>query len=390
MQKRLTLLFFCMLIVSSLFAQDDLDAQLLKQTPNCESVAFNSTKLINRYFDQSNIDSISLVVNKWDEFCGETEPLFRVKVLTNITLATFSEDQISERETEMNLIINYLDRKDLAAEKNYHQLYEYYKFYLGYVPLNSDFDLTTVAWATSLLEDNTDLSPSEKAYCLLYSNQTDEFWNYLQSSDMQGSKLADRYNSEKERVENLWDGHLNFFSGVFVPSSSLNDVIGVKPIFGFQLGAKVKKTQLDLTMSFRPGNAKEYYDVYFQGQTFPTRDHLGGYIGLDFARELTNNFKRELDLEWGIGADFMDVISGDPDVTDDSKTLVSFNFNCGLGYRFYLKNMNYIGLHGKYNLINFNNKRGTDLSGNYLSFTLSYNWFGNPTKYKLLEKMKLK
>ena len=390
MLKKLNILLLAFLITSSLFAQDDLDAQLLKQSPNCENVAYNSTLLINELFENSKVDSISLVVTKWENFCGESEPLFRAKVLTKISLATFSEKENSESDTEMSMVLAYLDRKKLSEEQNYHQLYEYYKLYLGYVPLNSNFDLTTTAWASSLLEENDDLRPDEKAFCLLYSNQIDKFWSYLQSSEMQDSKLSKAYEQEKDRVNNMWEGHINFFSGVFVPTASLAEVIGAKSIFGFQLGAKIKKTQLDLSFAFRPGEAKEYYTVYFEDDLVQTQDHLGGYIGLDFARELTNNYKRELDLEWGIAADFMDVISGDPDVSNDSKTLSSFNFNCGLGYRFYFKNMNYIGLHAKYNFVNYKNKKGTGLDGNYLSFTISYNLFGNPNKHGLLEKMKLK
>lgn len=383
-----TLVVLC-LFASTLSAQVDLDAQLLRQTPNCESVAYNSTLLINELFQRSQVDSINQVITRWSNFCGESEPLFRAKVLTKITLATFDEASLTSTD-EMSMVLSYLDRQQLSQEENYHQVYEYYKYYLGYVGLNSEFDLVTVAWATSLLDENSDLKPTEKAYCLLYSNQADAFWAYLQTPEMQNTELAASAKKQEQEVRGMWDGHINFFSGVFVPNSNLYDVIGVKPIIGFQLGAKVKKTQYDFTISYRPGKAKEYYEVQFQGYPVQTRDHAGGYIGIDFARELTNNYKRELDLEWGIGADIMDVISGDPEVSDDSKTLASFNFNCGLGYRFYFKNMNYIGLHAKYNFINYNNKQGTSLSGDYLSFTVSYNLFGNASKYRLLEKMQLK
>jgi len=391
--KQVVLLLALVFSVSNLVAQSDLESLLMKQSPNCENVAFNSAQLINMYFDKSEMDSIDLVINKWENFCGLSEPLFRVKTLLNITLNTFNNEAQSGRNQQFSMALNYCDRISMAQEDNYHQIFEYYKVSFGYIPLNSDFDLTTVAWANNLLENNNDLQPVEKAYCLLYANQTDEFWEYMKSSELQSTTLAEKYKEEVERVDKMWQGNVSFLSGVFVPSSNLNEIFGTKAIFGLQVGAKVKKTQYDLTISFRAGDARKYYETEYYNQLIQTKHHFGGYIGLDLAHELFNNDKTELDFEWGIGGDFIDVVpdeDGSYYTTDDSKTLASLNVNAGLGYRFYLKSMNYIGLHAKYNYVDFNNKRGTDLSGQYVSVTISYHLFGNPARRKALEKMKLK
>lgn len=382
------LLFLCLPFV--LLAQIDLESRLLKQTPNCESVAFNSSQLINDYFVRSQMDSLGMVLEQWKNFCGDSEPLFRARVLNDITLNRFDESKYGDAGQQMNMISVYSDRFKLSSENNHHQIYEYYKIYLGYVPLNSDFDLTTVAWANSLLDDNDDLSATERAYCLLYANRFDEFWAYMKEDSLDETALKQSYYEEVERVRKLWDGHLSLFTGAFIPQSNLNEIIGAKAIFGFQLGAKVGKTQYDFGMAVRGGEAKKPYEVVYDGRLVTTTDHFSGYIGLDFARELTNNYKRELDFLWGIGIDLMDVIEGDTEYYDDSKSLVSYNFNLGLGYRFYLKNMNYIGIHAKYNLVNYKNKGGTNLGGNYFTLGLSYDLFGNPEKYKQLKRMNLK
>lgn len=388
--KKLTSFVILLLFSFGLRAQIDLTSRLLKQTPNCESVAFNSSQLINEYFSRSEMDSLGLVLEQWKSFCGESEPLYRARILNDITLNRFNEANFSERDQHMTMAIAYCDRDRFAHESNYATLYEYYKIYLGYIPLNSDFDLTTLAWANSLLEENNDLSPAERAYCLLYANRFDEFWEYLKTDALTGTPLEKSYQTEVARVRNLWDGHLSFFTGAFIPQSNLSKYIGTKAMFGVQIGTKIGKIQYDFGMAIRGGEAKQPYDVIYEGSLVSTTDHFSGYIGFDFARELTNNYKQELDLLWGVGIDLMDVIEGDTNYYNDSKSLVSYNFNIGLGYRFYLKKKNYIGLHAKYNFINYRNKGGTNLGGNYVSLGLSYDLFGNAEKHKQLQQMNLK
>jgi len=329
-------------------------------------------------------------LEKWKNFCGESEPLYRGEILSDITLNHFVESKYSDKDQMMTMANAYCFRNSMSKESNYHQIYEYYKIYFGYVQLNSDYDLTTVAWASSLLEENADLSNTERAFCLLYSNRIDDFWELLKNDSLEGTQLQQDYQAEVQRVRDMWDGHISFFSGAFIPQSNLNSVIGAKALFGFQIGAKVKKMQYDLDIAVRGGESKVPYEVEFENQLVTTTDHFSGYIGIDFAYELFNNYKQELDLEWGVGVDVMDVIEGDTNKGEDSKTLASYNFNLGLGHRFYLKNMNYIGLHGKYNLVNYKNKGGTDLGGNYFTVALSYNFFGNADKYTQLKRMKLK
>lgn len=387
--KKILQLIILLFLTLELRAQIDLGSRLLQQTPNCESVAFNSTQLITDYFVRSELDSLNLVLEQWKNFCGNSEPLFRARILCDITLNHFEEGQLADDTQQMDMISAYCDRYKLSGEINHQQIYEYYKIYLGYVSPNSDFDLTTVAWATALLDENGDLSPTEQAYCLLYANRMDEFWAFMKNGVPNGTMLQQSYNAEVARVQKLWDGHLSLFTGAFIPQSNLNEFIGAKAIIGFQLGAKVNKMQYDLGFALRGGEAKQAYQVVYEGQLVNTTDHFSGYIGLDFARELTNNYKTELDFLWGIGVDVMDVIRGDTDEYDDSKTLTSYNFNLGFGYRFYLKNMNYIGLHAKYNLVNYRNKGGTNLGGNYISIGLSYDLFGNPEKHKQMKQMNL-
>ncbi|MDP3434899.1 MAG: hypothetical protein Q8T04_18320 [Bacteroidota bacterium] len=344
--------------------------------------------MIERFFGQKNYDSIAIVSNRWEDFCGTTEPLFRLKVLTQIQGRTFS-DIWMDKDYLMNFVFLYLDRLDYAKEPNAKQVYERYKIPFGYISLNSPFDDLTVVWANSLLE-KADLLPVERAFCLLYSNQTDAFWQILKDQKVTDAKLQEVYNGQIRKTNKMVEGNIGILTGIFLPQSNLKEYIGVKPIFGFQLGAKFNKIQYDLTFAFRTGKPNHPYNVFFKDEIVETNYQFGGYIGLDVAYELSNNYKTEFDILGGIGGDIMDAIKGDPDVENDSKSLGSLNLNLGLGYRIYSKRMNFVGLQAKYNFVDFNNENGTSLKGNYMSLVLTYNFFGNINKHNSLKRMQLK
>lgn len=374
----------------SLFAnaQTNIDKELLAQTPNCENVAYNSSRLIDRYFERKNYDSIRVVSNRWEEFCGLTEPLFRLKVLQQIQKKAFSEEWMN-KEYLLNFVFQYQDRLEYSKEQNSKQIYEGYKISFGYISLNSPFDDLTVVWANSLLE-NVNLNPIERAFCLLYSNQTDAFWTMLKDKQVLGTKLQDGYAELVRKTNKKSETNLGIISGVFLPNGNLAQVIGAKALFGIQAGTKINKVQYDLSIIFKAGSPKQEYEVLYYDVLTKTNEFTGGYIGLDLAYQLSNNFKREFDAIGGIGYDFMHAIIADTEKNTEAKTFHSLNLNAGIGYRFYLKKMSYIGIQAKYNFINFNNIQGTDLSGDYISLILSYNFFGNKEKKTMMERLKIR
>jgi hypothetical protein len=381
------LLNIVLLFSITTFAQNNIDRELLIQTPNCENVAYNSSRLIDIYFAKKNYDSINVVSNKWEEFCGATEPVFRLKVLSQIQSRQFSEEWM-ERDYLLNYIFLYLDRLDYSKESNSKLLYERYKITFGYIPLNSTFDDLTVVWANSLLE-NTDIKPIERAFCLLYSNQSDAFWQMLKDQKALGTKLQDVYAELVRKTNKKYETNLGLISGVFLPNGNLAQVIGAKALFGFQAGMKINKLQYDLSIIFKAGSPRQDYEVLYNNEIIKTDAFSSGYIGLDLAYQLSNNKKHEFDALGGIGYDYMFAVLADTEKNTDPLKFNSLNLNAGIGYRFYLKRMSYIGIQAKYNFIDFNNIRGTDLSGDYVSLILTYNFFGNKEKKTMIEKLKM-
>lgn len=376
------------LLSSTVFAQRNIDQELLLQSPNCETVAFNSSRLVDRYFGQKNYDSISVVYNRWEEFCGTTEPLFRLKVLHQIQEGNLSQEWMLQ-EHLMDFIFLYLDRLEYSKEPNAKLIYERYKISFGYISLNSFFDDLTVIWANSLLERNN-LLPAERAFCLLYSNQTDAFWQMLNDNQLPETKLQESYNVQVKKTKKMAEGNFGLMTGVMLPSGNLNEIVGVKPVFGFQLGMKQNKLQYDLTMLLRGGKTKQEYLIMFEGEPKMTDYYFGGYVGLDLAYELWKNKNREFDILTGIAFDGFDAVESDTEKDIEGKSINSLNVNFGLGYRFYGKKLNYWGIQTKYNIVNYNNKQGTDFSGDYISIIVSYNFFGNLQKHSMMERLKMK
>ena len=388
MRKYFLTLLISLTLLGQANAQTDIDHKLLQDIPNCENVAYNSGQIINDLYTKQAYDSISHVVNRWEEFCGESEPIFRIKVLSQIQLGIFSSQELDQEEL-MSHVFTYIDRQEFAKAKNYHQYYEYYKVALGFIPLKSDFDLLTTAWAESLLQ-NKEVTGDARAFCLLYANNTEGFWQHLQQKQEATTPLEQVYSAETAKIKNMIDGNFGVLSGIYLPTGDLASVIGPKALIGMQFGFKMKKMQYDLTIAIRPGKAKEMYEVIHDDQLKSTDHYLGGLVGLDLSYELRNNLKRELDLVGGIAFDGFDAIEGDVDNDIKGKSINALNLNIGLGYRFYSKSMNYLGVQAKYNIVNYKNTGGTNLAGNYFSVMVTYNLFGNIRKHRALDRMNLK
>lgn len=375
-----------MFLAQTGLAQTDLLDQLSRKAPNCENISFNAAELITRLYGAAKFDSIALVAREWEFSCGLSEPLFRLNVLLAIEQGTFSGEMFLD-EPVLALIDNYETRVAASKEKNYRQVYEYYKIFFGYVPINSDFDIMTSLWADALIV-NDQLVPAEKVWCLVYANKADSAFEMLKGNELQGSIIQETYNAEVQRAKRMVDGNLGFIAGIALPSGSLADVVGVKSLWGFQLGAKYRKMQYDLTLAFRPGKPRQEYEVMHQGDLVNTNHYFGGYIGADLAYELRRSRKTEFNLLGGVAFDGFDAIEGNTKEGVKGKSINSLNLNAGLGYRLYTSEKGYLGLQVKYNLVGYNNKSGTSLDGNYISAVLSYNIFGNIQKSALLKRLR--
>ena len=181
--------------------------------------------------------------------------------------------------------------------------------------------------------------------------------------------------------------HYSFSIGTFIPTNNAK-LIGIKPTFGGSFGLKHKQMSYDLSFDVRFGKTKNEYQLANGNMT----DHyLGGYVGIDVARDIWTNNKSQILIFGGVGLDVFEIVPGvyrdptfleeilfgDDRITiEESKNIFSPNFNFGIMYRFYYNKKNYFGIRYKYNVVNYNsNKIFTDVTGNYHSITINFGFF---------------
>jgi len=135
-------------------------------------------------------------------------------------------------------------------------------------------------------------------------------------------------------------------------------LLGNHPSFGFQIGARDNRNQLDLTFQFRFSQSASYYTIKRNNAFYDINNYFGGYVGLDYIYYLVNKLNFDLGVLGGIGYDGFDITSSNS--YDDMKPLSigSFNVNGGFKLNYYLSTSFYIGLQARYNFINYVNQGG--------------------------------
>jgi hypothetical protein len=104
---------------------------------------------------------------------------------------------------------------------------------------------------------------------------------------------------------------------------------------------------------------------------YQSNHYFGGCIGLDYTWYLLSTSKNDLGLFTGIGFDGFDVANS-TDKKLSPSSINAFNAYGGLRYNFYLNPTLYIGVQGRYNVINYCNGGGSSLQGNALSIDLIF------------------
>ncbi|RZL41053.1 MAG: hypothetical protein EOP00_25565 [Pedobacter sp.] len=330
------------------------------------------------------MDTVSAIVKYWEKHCGLTEPLLRIKILLAI-----NGDSLNDKLYSGIPVINYLI--NFRESRRYENIgYSYGQYYGAYPPMNTSFDNFTKDLALKL-KKNPANSALDNFFLDLYSQNFDKIFYRLQDSVLNDSTLKQSYKKELQRYIHLPEGHFAMYTGMWLPSGNLS-IVGNHPLFGFQIGVKKKKTLIDGVMELKFGNSPNVYFVQKDDSLYSTKHFFGGFIGLDLGYELINKKGNEIDLLAGTAWDGFDVLDiGKPDDPDRiTKTINALNFNVGIGYRTYFKNKSYLGIETRYNVVNYQNKNGTDLSGNTLTIRLKYGISRNIYKDNALRRLDYK
>jgi hypothetical protein len=380
----LSLIFFLTALVG--WSQNEPDSITSADIPECENIAYNSSYLIMKYYKNHDYDSALLVLNDWQTACGASEPIYRTRILLAIRDNAF--DETIYDSTMVDYVLNYINRMEA---KNPEEYYINYKSYFGYVPIRGDYDFFTQSIADELLSLEFE-TPLELLFCQFYANIITNPFNAMRKDTLYNKTyLKSYYYNEVDKYRFKPDFHFEFNAGTWIPTGNAA-TLGVHPIIGAQAGVRVQKMTYNFSLAIKFADTPDDYLILRDGLIDSTRYFFGGYIGLDVERLIFKTKKQELSMLAGVGFDGFAAINKnlEDDNTDNDigHSINSLNTNLGLSYRYFYKKNRYIGVQGKYNIVNYNNQGGTNLSGDCYTVSISIGGFGNPDKDYYLSELR--
>ena len=319
----------------------------------CDSMSYYYGDAIIRYYSAYNDDSLQLIMNEWEQICGLTEPLLSFKLLYTIGNGTFSEEMYGKRMPAV--LLEY--RENARGHEDMPNVPGDYYAYLRDVAANLQ---------------KLDLSPVEKVIADYYESGDKDILDNMDSTSLGNTWLYKSYAAYKEKIFRTYGRFsMGVLLGAWIPDGNIQ-ALGNHPQIGLQIGSSWEKFSLNLELALRFMNAPKNFQVYHQGFTYDTKYHTGIYLGLGTGFTYARLGSHQLDLLAGAGYDNISVLESTSEDANDGKALSSININGGLAYIFHISKKQYIGLVGKYNLLFYKNRGGTNLSGNAITISLIY------------------
>ncbi len=409
MKSTLTILLLALSICSNTFAQvNDKDiTQMMSQTvPDRSQISYNTAKQLPRLYREGKQDTLKAVVEYYLKTLGMGYTITPYLIIEKISKRSFNEElpnfavidtytyhKLSYREYYEENIFKYLEWYRHLADMVKRDKYD--------IEVNDTYD-AYLTFIRSLAKEQINkayLSPVEKFLLQFYINPTDSIYPMLKGEQFNGTSLQRAYKVYQKSSTSLTGLHSSFLFGAWCPTGNLS-LIGVHPDIGLGFGGRINKLTLDAAINVRFLKSPKDYFIQVDSNYYTTNYFLGAYIGLNAAYELHRKKSHELDVLIGFGYDVMDALPGDNKSGSPTKGLVkslgSANGNFGLEYKLFVSQktttrqiFNYISLALKYNVMQYDNAGGTNLTGNAFTFSFNYggynrkihNFYNDPLKY---------
>jgi len=369
MTPRITLVLQTLLLCFSISVkgQHELDAIANTKPPECDEIAYASSVYFIQLVEKNKLDSAKVILDYWEGKCGAREPVFRAKII--LAFATRRNvDSIIDDET-LHQLYNYSRRAEMIRSRDFSG-YDYAKPYFGFVPIGQEFDSFSIKFFQKAMK-------TENRYTTIYllsefyGDNTDTLFSKIKNEEYKGTRLYEEYAKLEKETAEIVNANYALLMTAWIPTGDISK-LGIHPQIGFQIGGKYKKVNFDLTLAFKFLRSKTGY--------FATRAHsdksvvytdkfFGGYFGLDLGYDMWTVKNSEFQVIGGIGYDGFDAIDEDKSNDLKAESVSSYNFNFGVGYRYYIKGGAYIGLQAKYNLVDYTLNRVINFTGNPITIS---------------------
>ncbi|MBN1561702.1 hypothetical protein JW998_15730 [candidate division KSB1 bacterium] len=366
------------------FADDEIELGHLfdSDIQTWHEISFRCSELIPYFYEKNDQDSLSYILQYWEEETGVMEPVRRVWILNQIAQNLFAPDYLSDIIIED--FIEYQSAYESQVSDTSHWIVPGYEkaaqkpYYLC-----ADFNQFTKSLATELL-DYTDLSDDEYLICLFYSHEFNEFHRLIETDAAKYTKLYRQLKRYRADVE-TFDIHYGFFLGYWTPRSSLS-LLGDKVNVGGMVGAQWQNIIFDCTLLFQFLNSKNPYTVKYEGDLFTTIHYFRFYFGVEPTYVLYDWEHTQVHLISGAGIDVVEVVPEDENpYKEEFVSIMGLNLAVGIGIQHYLKKGKpyYIQYQLKYEFVGYNSHGGTDLAnGEAVSFRLGFYWDASRRKHE--------
>lgn len=383
MKNKWAVILFLVVLMTALNCKaQNFEERLVKTQLSCEQIALRSSELFPYYMESGMMDSAALLLTFWNEKCGNTEPVYRANLLMVLKMHYFKDDMVDN---------NFLQRLNTYEYRlntiNYQQsyIYNYNLSGFDYVPIGGVFDTWSKHMATDLLEY---YRPGDIEYliCLFYSGQTELAYRLIIQEPYASTAPGRIYAGKLDEALRMPMYAMSFYAGIWIPDGPLS-AIGVHPELGMTYGVKFKENSFDLVMGLKFINAPKPYKALRTRHAEPefTKYFFGGYIGIEYSRDLYNFTPYQTYISAGAGFDGFNMLEEDEDADLKLSSANSYNLNLGLGMRILLFSNNYISMAVRYNLLDYTLNDKFFLNGNVYTVRLSYQFMGNVDRENLLK-----
>ena len=328
--------------------------RMTQKHPTCTDVFLNAMDIMPELYRHKFFDSLQAALKIWRTSCGNIPEVECTALLLSIEESTFDVNKMDS--STIDLLVNYsyaFKHKNAANTPEGERLF--YAF--------------SSTWARLLLKGKR-LDKNEKFICQVFAGEIGDPVKEIRKNTMMYSSFANILQETERTQRSGFRRNYAFLAGIWIPMGDLV-LLGNHPSFGFQIGARDNRNQLDLTFQFRFSNSANYYTIKRNNGYYDINNYFGGYIGLDYTYYLVNKINFDMGVLAGIGYDGFDITSSNYNY-DDMKPLSigSFNANGGFKLNYYLSTSFYIGLQARYNFINYVNHGGTSMNGDAFSIDL--------------------
>lgn len=342
--------------------------RLTQPVTDCKAVSMNSQTLISGYnLDQTN--SILSVLDAWQQLCGQTEPIMRMRILIDIKNGTFEE---TKYKVYFDYYISkYEQRIRHADNPDYQNTNSNYAQYLDYVPTNGTFDNMSRDLAFSLVDTQVTNSMSH-LLCILFTGDITTFLTKYNALMFRRTS-NDPYSNNNRNVYSPYNPFSELYSistGICLPAGKLKNSFNPSPYIGLDFGGPIgTKYRLAFDFGIVPISENSRITLHNTKDTTVTINSLIS-VGLKLTRK--NQFYKNFFIDLSVGAgvnsistDLLKKPASGRNKEDTYYSVTTADFNCGISVRYRFKNKMSVSLFNDWHLAPYNwSKISTPSIGN--------------------------